>query len=114
VNRNLISLALLLLLSIGCAKTIRPGSIDAVDSKTYDTLLIAQSVLDNAKVAVLQGKLPASAKPIINSCGEAYNKLRDVWITYRANPDAELEQRIISATLELNRIILELRGLGVK
>ena len=114
MKQTLIVIPLLAILLSGCAKSIRPGSIDAVDSKTYDTLLIAQSVLDNAKVAVLQGKLPASAKPIINSCGEAYNKLRDVWITYRANPDAELEQRIISATLELNRIILELRGLGVK
>jgi len=114
VNRNLISLALLLLLSIGCAKTIRPGSIDAVDSRTYDTLLIAQSILDNAKIAVVQGKLTDSAKPVINRMGEAYNLLRDLWLQYRATPNAAIEQKIIAATLTVNQFILDLRGMGVK
>jgi len=106
-------IALLLLISGGCAKAIRPGSIDVVDSRTYDTLLVAQAVLDNAKIAFKQGKLPDNAKPVINAAGEAYNALRDVWLSYRAAPGAALEQRIISATLELNKVILELRNMGV-
>ena len=114
MKQAITTLALLLLLSGGCAKSIHPGSIDAVDSRTYDTLLVAQSVLDNAKIAFKQGKLPDSAKPVINRMGEAYNLLRDLWLEYRANPSAAIEQKITAATLQVNRFILDLRGMGVQ
>jgi hypothetical protein len=112
-RQNLTILALLLLLSSGCAKNIHPGQIDALDGKTYDVLTVAQSVLDEAKVQYAQGKLPTTAKPIINGMGQAYNELRDLWNQYRAKPDASLESKILTATSSLNSFILQLRGMGV-
>jgi hypothetical protein len=105
---------LLLLLLAGCAKSIHPGQIDSLDGKTYDTLLVAQSVLDNAKIAISQGKLPQSAKPVINGMGAAYGELRELWLQYRAMPNSVLSDKIIAASLEINRFILEMRKLGVK
>jgi hypothetical protein len=105
---------ILLLLLWGCAKSIHPGSIDKLDSTTYDTLTVAQSVLSNAKDLYDKGKLPTTSKPVINGMGHAYNELRDLWLQYRANPSATLSDKIIKASLEINRFILELRKLGVK
>jgi hypothetical protein len=114
MKQNLTILALLLLLSSGCAKNIHPGSIDKLDSTTYDTLTVAQSVLDNAKIQYAQGKLPTTSKPVINGMGHAYNELRDLWLQYRANPSADLTSKILTATNMINQFILELRKVGVK
>jgi hypothetical protein len=114
MQRNLIALALLLLLNSGCAKNIHPNQIDSLDGKTYDTLLVAQSVLDNAKIQFQQGKLPATSKPVINGMGQAYMELRELWLQYRAAPSASLSDKIVAASLEINRFILELRKIGVK
>lgn len=107
---------LLLLLTVGCQKSIyvqRTGSIDKLDSMTYDTLLVAQALLDNTKIAIQQGKLPASAKVISNDAGKAYNILRDCWIFYRATPNESTAKAITDASLIVSKFIAELRGLGV-
>lgn len=114
---TMVPLLALLLLGSGCNRSAiprHPNAIDQLDSNTYDTLIVAQAVLDNAKIAVKQGKIPESAKPIINAGGAAYNAVRDLWLDYRASPSVSLADKIFSAVAELNKIILQLRGLGVE
>jgi len=111
-----LNMLLLGLLLTGCGKNTvvqHPGAIDSLDSKTYDVLLVAQNVLDNAKVAYKQGKLPETAKAAINAGGVVYTDLRELWLEYRAKPDATLVEKITSATLKINQFVLELRGMGV-
>jgi len=108
---------LALALLTGCTRSAlvrHPDAVDELDARTYDTLLVAQAVLDNAKVEILAGRLPASAKPTVNAAGGAYDTLRELWLTYRAKPDASVAEKIAAATLIVNRYILDLRGLGVK
>lgn len=111
----LIPILAILLAGSNCRTHVpHPGQIDNLDGQTYDTLTVAQSVLDNARIQYTQGKLPATAKPVINGMGAAYNELRDLWIQYRANPDASLSSKILTATNNVNQFILELRKQGVK
>lgn len=112
--KRLLPITLLLILAGGCAKTIRVGAIDKLDSDTYNTLTVAQVLLDNAKVSIIQGKLPDTAKLIVNNAGKAYNALRDSWLAYRANPVADTSSRMTAAALEMSRCIADLRGIGVK
>lgn len=108
-------LALIFLAGCGRSALVRhPDAIDELDARTYDTLVVAQAVLDNAKVAILAGRLTPNAKPVVNAAGSAYDTLRQVWLEYRARPDASLAERVVTATLTVNRSILELRELGVK
>lgn len=106
---------LLLFLFIGCNKTIyvtHPGSVDKLDSQTYDVLLTTQSVLETTKQMIKEGKLPPSVKPLLNNAGTAYNDLTLLWLDYHNKPLASKTEKIISATTILNNLILQLRGLG--
>jgi hypothetical protein len=109
-------LFLLLLISPACktATVQHPGSIDKLDSTTYDVLVASQVILDNTKIAINQGKLPASAKQISNAAGFAYNELRDLWLQYRSNPDASTATKVKAAVTNLDGFVAKLRGLGVK
>jgi hypothetical protein len=95
-----------------------PGSIDGIDSRTYDSLLVAQAALDAAKIEFAQGTLPAAAKPVINETGAAYNLTRDAWLTYRATRDAVARQDyaavLLAAVSRLDALVNDLRKLGVK
>lgn len=76
-----------LALAVGCHKQIsapHPGALDNFDSQTYDALLVAQGVLDQATIEFKQGNLPAASKAVINDAGNAYNLARDAWLGYRA------------------------------
>jgi hypothetical protein len=95
-------------------QTQYPNAVDKLDSKTYDVLTVAQSVLDNAKVAFKAGKLPSTSKAVINGMGDAYNLLRDLWLEYRVSQDQATAQKILNATTKVNQFILDLRKLGVK
>jgi hypothetical protein len=110
--KRAIPLIMLLALTMACAKQIRPGAIDKLDSSTYDTLLVAQGLLDATKVSILQGKLPDSAKPIVNQAGMVYDQARNLWLLYRANPNQDTAKLVIDATAQLNTFIAQLRGLG--
>lgn len=104
---------LALLLCGGCAKATvpHPGQVDAVDGKGYDTLIVSQAAINEAKVQLKAGKLPESAKPTLNAAIAAYNELHTVWLAYRANPEASVADKVIAATVEINRLILLLRGM---
>ena len=105
----------LLLLLAGCTVTVpRPGSIDQLDSQTYDTLLIFQGLLDSAKDKVKEGKLPESMKPLINQAGEVYKELRKNWLAYHYLPSTDNAAKITGGALEVSKFIAQLRALGVK
>jgi hypothetical protein len=100
-----------LALAMSCAPKVHTGAINAFDSKTYDSLLVYQSVLDSAKIEFAQGKLPASAKPIINKAGETYNLLRDAWLAYRASQTQDTTAKVQQLTVQMDAIISDLNAL---
>jgi hypothetical protein len=116
--KRAIPILFLALILYGCQVKIHPGAVDQFDSATYDTLIVAQSVLDSAKIAFAQGALPAEAKAIINKAGESYNLLRDAWLGYRAaKTEADkgnAKAAVDAAVIAVNQFILDLRKLGVK
>src|SRR4029077_8991599 len=62
---------------------IHPGALNTVDSAAYDTLLIASTTIDQARVAYQAGQLPQDSKDALNTLVQAYNVARDSWLTYR-------------------------------
>jgi len=75
----------LLLIGAGCAKAqpVHPNQINTFDGDAYDALTAAQAALNEAKSQYSAGKLPASAKAIINSTGAAYNTANASWKSWR-------------------------------
>jgi hypothetical protein len=56
----------ILLSTSACAANnyvVHPGSVNQTDSLGYDTLLIAQTAIDNARADYEAGRLPDSTKP---------------------------------------------------
>lgn len=91
---------LLILLLTACAAhyTIHPGSLNTADSAAYDTLLIAASTIDQARMDYQNGQLPADTKDTLNKLIQSYTVARDSWLTYRGAlatstpPDAYFQQ----------------------
>jgi len=75
----------LLLVTPACAMhySVHPGALNPADSAAYDTLLIAESTIDQARLDLNSGELPAGAKPALDALVESYNIARDSWLTYR-------------------------------
>jgi hypothetical protein len=63
--------------------TVHPGAINQVDSATYDTLLIAESAIDQGRTDYRAGRLPTQAKDALNALVDTYNVARASWLTYR-------------------------------
>jgi hypothetical protein len=63
--------------------TVHPGAMNQVDSVAYDTLLIAETTIDQGRSAYQAGRLPVAAKDTLNALVEAYNVARVSWLTYR-------------------------------
>ena len=75
----------LLLVTPACAMhyTVHPGALNQADSEAYDTLLIAESTIDQARLDFKSGQLPAGAKPALDALVSSYNIARNSWLTYR-------------------------------
>jgi hypothetical protein len=101
------------------ATQLHPGALDSFDSQTYDALLVAQGVLDQAKIEYAQGHLPPTSEPVINKAGDAYNVARDVWLEYRAIKQAggtgnklqDVVLKLTAALEQLNQTIQDVRQL---
>jgi hypothetical protein len=63
--------------------SIHPGAINAADSAAYDTLLIAETTIDQARLDFQAGQLPDEAKTALDALIRSYNVARDSWLTYR-------------------------------
>jgi hypothetical protein len=78
----------LFLVTPACAMhySVHPGALNPVDSAAYDTLLMAESTIDQARQDFQSGELPAGAKPALEAFDalvRSYNIARDSWLTYR-------------------------------
>jgi len=53
---------------------VHPGAVNTFDSKAYDSLLVAQSVIKTARTQFDSGALDAKFKPAVNKLVERYNE----------------------------------------
>src|SRR3954469_22708622 len=81
-----VALALVLLLATSaCAAhyRIHPGALNKTDSAAYDALLIAETVIDQARAALEAKELPEKAREPLNALIHSYSVARDAWLMYR-------------------------------
>lgn len=99
-------LAVLLLTSCAADSYIlHPGAVSRADSIAYDSLLIAQAIIEHSRTEFAAGTLPDTLKPGFNRLIESYNLARATWLTYRAAVKAggsANEQALLSAMAALN------------
>jgi hypothetical protein len=86
VTQHEISIAALLAMFIllaACAGryTVHPGALDKTDSAAYDTLLIAENTIDQARLEYQAGRLPQ--RDALDALITSYNVARESWLTYR-------------------------------
>ncbi len=62
---------------------VHPGALNATDSVAYDTLLIAEAAIDQARAENQTHPLSAQAKDALNTLIDSYNVARTAWLTYR-------------------------------
>ncbi len=81
---------LVILLPLVCSMTacaaryaIHPGALNVPDSAAYDTLLIAEAAIDQARAENQTRPLPSEEKDALNTLIRSYNVTRDSWLTYR-------------------------------
>jgi len=63
---------------------VHAGAKDSLDSKAYDSLLVAQGALNEARDQIQAGKLPGALLPRFNDAVKAYNVARLAWQAYHA------------------------------
>jgi hypothetical protein len=94
--------------------TVHPDALNTADSTAYDTLLIAQAAIDQARVANQTTPLPPDLKTALNTVVQSYNVARESWLTYRgavatnAPADAYLTQ-LNNNLLDLSKAIQALK-----
>jgi hypothetical protein len=77
---------------------IHPGALNVTDSAAYDTLLVAESAIDQGRVENQTRTLSSTEKDALNTLIRSYNVARDSWLTYRGAiatnvpPDPYFEQ----------------------
>jgi len=71
----------ILLLLVGCAAKyqVHPGALDVTDSAAFDTLLVAESIIDQAK----QQPDLKDIQPALDGLVKSYNMARAAWLAYR-------------------------------
>jgi hypothetical protein len=79
----LLAIPILLSMSACAAYVVHPGSLNQTDSVGYDSLVIAQAAIDNARAAYDAGRLPDNTKPAFNALVRSYNLAHQSWLTYR-------------------------------
>ncbi len=71
----------LLISGSACAAhyAVHPGSLNTADSAAYDTLLIAETVIDQARPE----NISSTEKDALKTLVASYNAARESWLTYR-------------------------------
>ena len=75
----------LMLSTTACARhyNVHPGALNVTDSAAYDTLLVAEAVIDQGRLDYQNQTLPPRAKDALNTLIKAYNVARESWLIYR-------------------------------
>ncbi len=75
----------LLLLAAACTAhyKLHPGALNTTDSAAYDTLLIAEAAIDQARTENQTRPFSTEAKETLNRLIQSYNIAREAWLTYR-------------------------------
>ena len=63
--------------------TVHPGALNTADSAAYDTLLVAEAAIDQARMDYAAGTLPSEMRPAFDTLIHSYNITRAAWLTYR-------------------------------
>ena len=63
--------------------TMHPGALNETDSQTYDALLIAEAVINEARAEYQAKRLPIQAKNAFDTLIRSFNIARQSWLTYR-------------------------------
>jgi len=94
---------------------------DVADSAVYDTLLVAEAAIDQAREENQTRPFSAEAKESLNRLIQAYNVAREAWLTYRGAVDAQRKRDSAAASSrrffgsyfeQLNRNLSDLRRLS--
>jgi hypothetical protein len=101
------------------AYTIHPGALNVTDSAAYDTLLVAQAVIEQARVENQTRTLPPAEKDALNTLIRSYNIAREAWLTYRgaiANkvPSDQYFQQLSKNLTELADAVQAFKGKEVE
>jgi hypothetical protein len=96
--------------------TIHPGALNTADSAAYDTLRIAESVIDQARVDNQTQPLTTEAKDALNVLVRSYNVARESWLTYRGAVTTNVPSDAYFAQLNknLSDLTIAIRGLTGK
>src|SRR5712691_5906930 len=75
----------LLVLAAACTAhyKLHPGAINTTESAAYDTLLIAEAAIDQARTENQTRPFSTEAKETLNRLIQSYNIAREAWLTYR-------------------------------
>src|SRR5580704_18900166 len=101
----------------GCTApyVVHPGALNMTDSSAYDALLIAETMIDQARTAYQAGQLPEAAKEPLNALIQSYNVAQQSWLAYRgalatkSPPDVYFSQLTTNLT-NLTNAIQALKG----
>jgi hypothetical protein len=63
--------------------TVHPGALNRTDSVVYDTLLIAEKLIDQTRADYQSGLLTSDIRDRLNTLIRSYNVARESWLTYR-------------------------------
>ncbi|HEY2383284.1 MAG TPA: hypothetical protein VGK48_19075 [Terriglobia bacterium] len=93
--------------------TVRPGALSAADSAAYDTLYIAESVIDQAR----SDSLSPPEKDALGTLIASYNVARASWLAYRGalatnTPPDEYFQQLTKNLTDLTNAIQALGESG--
>ena len=95
--------AVLLVLTAACTAhyKLHPGALNTADSAAYDTLLIAEAAIDQARTENQTQPFSTEAKDALNTLIRSYNVAREAWLTYRGAV-ATAQRKPDSAQPQLN------------
>jgi hypothetical protein len=112
----LLMLLPLLFSTTACARhySVHPGALNAIDSAAYDTLLVAEAMIDQARLDYQNQTLPPRIKDALNTVIHAYIVARESWLIYRgalANnvPPAEYIRQLAQNLSDLTNAIQAFR-----
>ena len=88
----------------GCSMhyQMHPGAMNLTDSAAYDALYIAETTIDQARVAYQAGQLPVAARDPLNTLIRSYNVAHESWLTYRSAVAANSPPDVYFAQLNAN------------